>query len=642
MTSQAGKIIHGPSLFTEHDIYLFREGSHYKLHEKLGSHPGEVEGKPGVQFAVWAPNASTVSVVGDFNGWDPEAHPLTYRLDSSGVWEGFIPGLEKGAMYKYHVDNRSTGYTAAKGDPYSFMWQCPPETASMVWDLDYEWGDQNWMAGRGEKNGLKSPISIYEVHLGSWRRKDEPGYPSLSYRDMAEQLVEYVRDTGFTHVEFLPVMEHPFFGSWGYQTVGYFAPSSRYGTPQDFMYLVDRLHQEGIGVILDWVPSHFPTDEHGLSYYDGTHLYEHADPREGYHQDWNSYIFNHGRSEVVNFLISSAVFWLDRYHVDGLRVDAVASLLYRDYSRKEGEWVPNEHGGRENLEAIEFIKRMNETLYTFFPDILTVAEESTAWPLVSRPVYVGGLGFGMKWKMGWMHDTRSYMSRDPIHRSYHHDKLTFSMWYAYHENFVLPLSHDEVVHGKGSLIGKMPGDDWRKFANLRLLYGYMYAHPGKKLLFMGGEIAQWSEWRHDGSIEWHLLEYEKHSGMRHWLGDLNRVLKEEPALHRLDFEREGFEWIDHSDYRNSILSFVRRSEDGKDTLIVIGNFTPTPRLNYRVGVPSEGTWEEILNSDATFYGGSGAGNFGGVESTPVPYHGYYNSVSLHVPPLGLIILKARE
>ncbi|MBU4148956.1 MAG: 1,4-alpha-glucan branching protein GlgB, partial [Candidatus Omnitrophica bacterium] len=504
---------------------------------------------------------------------------------------------------------------------------------------DYKWSDQEWMKERGRHNNLSAPMSVYEVHFGSWRRVPEDNNRSLSYREMAHQLADYVKDMGFTHVEFLPLMEHPFYGSWGYQTVGYFAPTSRYGTPQDFMYLVDHLHQNGIGVILDWVPSHFVSDEHGLVYFDGTHLYEHSDPKKGYHPDWNSYIFNYGRREVVNFLISSAMFWLDKYHVDGLRVDAVASILYLDYSRKEGEWIPNEYGGRENLEAISFLKRFNEAVYVNFPDTQTMAEESTAWPMVSRPTYVGGLGFGMKWNMGWMHDTLYYFSQDPVFRKYHHDQLTFSIWYAFWENFMLSISHDEVVHGKRSLLDKMPGDGWQKFANVRLLLGFMYAHPGKKLLFMGSEVGQWDEWNHDGSVEWHLLQYERHRGIQRWLKDLNRVYKNEPALYEMDFENSGFRWIDASDWEQSIVSFIRRGRTTRGTILVVCNLTPVPRYNYRVGVPSAGFWEEILNSDSEEYWGSGHGNFGGVETTPVPTHGMRNSVSLTLPPLGIIVLK---
>jgi 1,4-alpha-glucan branching enzyme len=495
------------TLLSDHDLYLFNEGSHLRLYDHLGAHPTTVDGIEGTYFAVWAPDAERVTLMGDFNGWDKDGPALTPRA-TSGIWEGFVPGITRGALYKYHIRSRHQGYRAEKADPFALATEIPPRTGSIVWGLEYDWADGAWMEERRKRNSLDAPMSIYEVHLGSWRRVAEDDNRSLSYRELAEQLVDYVRDMGFTHVELMPIMEHPFFGSWGYQITGYFAPSSRFGTPQDLMYLIDRLHQNGIGVILDWVPSHFPTDEHGLGFFDGTHLYEHADPRQGFHPDWNSFIFNYGRAEVRSFLLSNALFWLEKYHVDGLRVDAVASMLYLDYSRKEGEWIPNKYGGRENLEAIDFLRRFNSEVYQAHQDVQTVAEESTAWPMVSRPTYVGGLGFGAKWDMGWMHDTLQYISRDPIHRRYHHNELTFRMIYAFNENFVMPLSHDEVVHGKGSLIGKMPGDDWQKFANLRLLYTYLYAQPGKKLLFMGGELGQWSEWQHDASLEWHLLEFE--------------------------------------------------------------------------------------------------------------------------------------
>jgi 1,4-alpha-glucan branching enzyme len=632
-------VLYGKSALTEHDIYLFKEGNHFKLFEKLGAQVAAVDGVPGVQFGVWAPNAESVSVLGDFNGWNDSSHELKPRWDGSGIWEGFIPNLTPGAIYKYLIRSKENNYRAQKGDPFAFHWETPPKSGSIVWDLAYEWGDNDWMATRKDPNSLDSPMSIYEVHLGSWRRSPEEGSRSLTYREMAPLLAEYVQQMGFTHVEFLPVMEHPFYGSWGYQTIGYFAPTSRYGTPQDFMYLVDHLHQHGIGVILDWVPSHFPTDEHGLAYYDGTHLYEHADPRRGFHPDWKSYIFNHGRNEVRNFLISSALFWLEKYHVDGLRVDAVASMLYLDYSRKDGEWSPNQYGGREDLEAISFLRRFNEMTYETFPDTQTVAEESTDWPMVSRPAYVGGLGFGLKWNMGWMHDTLVYITKDPVHRKYHHNELTFSIWYAFYENFVLPLSHDEVVHGKGSLLGKMPGDDWQKFANLRSLFGYMYGHPGKKLLFMGGEFGQWNEWYHETSLDWHLLEYDTHKGLQRWVIDINRLLKSEPALYRKDFSNDGFEWLDLHDWGSSTISFLRKSGDPSDTVLVACNFTPVPRENYRVGVPGDGFWEELLNSDAVDYGGSGMGNKGGVMAEPVPSHGREFSVVLTLPPLATVFLR---
>ncbi len=634
-------VIHAVSLLTDHDIYLLKEGNHFRLYEKLGSHLMTVDEVEGTYFAVWAPNAEWLSVIGDFNAWDKEAHPLKVRADGSGIWEGFIPGIGNGTVYKYHLRSRYHGYQVDKGDPFAFRWETPPKTASMVWDLQYVWSDTEWMGHRHQSNGLETPRSIYEVHLGSWRRVPEEGNRALTYREMAHYLVEYVRDMGFTHVEFLPIMEHPFYGSWGYQTVGYFAPTSRYGTPQDFMYLIDCLHQNGIGVILDWVPSHFPTDEHGLVYFDGTHLYEHADPRKGFHPEWNSYIFNHGRNEVRSFLISNALFWLDKYHSDGLRVDAVASMLYLDYARKEGEWIPNQYGGKENIEAITFLKRLNEAVYENFPDVQTIAEESTAWPMVSRPTYVGGLGFGMKWNMGWMHDILEYFSQDPIYRKYHHNQLTFSIWYAFSENFVLPLSHDEVVYGKGSLLGKMAGDEWERFANLRLLFGYMYGHPGKKLLFMGGEFGQWNEWYHETSLDWHLLEYPLHQGVHRWMKDLNHFYRTQPALYEQDFTQDGFEWIDFRDWEKSIISFIRKGKTSGDTILVVCNFTPVPRLNYRVGVPHEGFWREMLNSDATLYGGSGYGNLGGMEAAPVPAQGRDFSLSLTLPPLGVLFFRTQ-
>jgi 1,4-alpha-glucan branching enzyme len=637
-----GDVIHGPTLFSEQDIYLFKEGSHFQLYDKLGAHPIGMQGRPGVYFAVWAPNAERVSVIGDFNSWDSRAHPLGVRWDGSGIWEGFIPGLEKGALYKYRVKSSQGGYATDKGDPYAFCWETSPRTASLVCDLDFGWKDKAWMEGRSKRSFLEFPLSIYEVHLGSWRRVPGEGNRWLTYREIAPALASYVKEMGFTHVEFLPVMEHPFYGSWGYQTLGYFAPTSRYGPPRDFMYLVDLLHRNGIGVILDWVPSHFPSDEYGLVYFDGTHLYEHADPRKGFHPDWKSDIFNYGRNEVKNFLISSALFWLDKYHADGLRVDAVASMLYLDYSRREGEWIPNEFGGRENIEAISFIKRLNEVVHGSFPGVVTVAEESTAWPMVTRPVYVGGLGFSLKWNMGWMHDVLDYMSRDPVYRKHHHNQLTFSIWYAFYENFVLPLSHDEVVHGKGSLLSRMPGDDWQKFANLRLLLGFMYAHPGKKVLFMGGEFGQWREWHHEESLDWHLLQYAPHRGVQLLVKDLNRLHREEPALHERDFERDGFEWIDISDWEKSIVSFTRKGKSDKEQVVVVCNFTPVPRQSYRVGVPAGGFWSEIMNTDAREYGGSGLGNFGGTWAASIPFHGRSHSLSLNLPPLGLLALKQRS
>ena len=637
-TWRVGPVRHDRSLLTDHDVYLFNEGTWLRAYEKMGAHPCVLDGEEGVYFAVWAPNAERVSVVGDFNDWTPGKHPLVPR-GSSGIWEGFVPGLGVGARYKYHIVSRFNGYQLFKADPYGLRHECSPGTASIVWDLTYDWGDADWLRQRARANALDAPMQIYEVHLGSWMRVPEEGNRWLTYREIAPKLAEHVQRMGFTHVEFLPVMEHPFYGSWGYQVTGYFAPTARYGDPQDFMFLIDTLHQHGIGVILDWVPSHFPTDEHGLVFFDGTHLYEHADPRKGFHPDWHTAIFNYGRNEVRTFLLSSAMFWLDRYHADGLRVDAVASMLYLDYSRGPGEWIPNEYGGRENLEAIAFLRRLNEEVYRHHPDVQTIAEESTAWPMVSRPTYVGGLGFGLKWDMGWMHDTLLYFSRDPIYRKYHHNELTFRLLYAFNENFVLPLSHDEVVHGKGSLLAKMPGDDWQKFANLRLLYGYQYTQPGKKLLFMGAEIAQWREWNHDTSLDWHLLQYPPHEGVRRWLADLNHLARREPALYELDCSPEGFEWIDCNDAENSVLVYLRKSRRPGEELLVVCNFTPVPRQNYRVGVPAPGFWQELLNSDARDYGGSGWGNLGGVEAVPVPWHGRTWSLTLTLPPLAIVIFK---
>ncbi len=628
------------NLLTEQDTYLIKEGTHFRLYNHLGSHVMDADGVTGTHFAVWAPNAEGVSVIGDFNGWNPHSHALYVRQDGTGIWHGFIPGIGSGALYKYHIRSRIDGYQVQKGDPFAFSWEEPPKTASVVRTLDYTWNDDGWMAQRAERNAPEQPFTVYEVHVGSWRRVPEDGNRSLTYREMATQLVDYVQEMGFTHVEFMPMTEHPFYGSWGYQTTGYFAPTARYGTPEDFMYLIDTLHQHGIGVIMDRVPSHFPADEHGLVYFDGTHLYEHADPRQGFHPDWRSYIFNYGRREVHNFLISSALFWLDKYHIDGIRVDGVASMLYLDYSRQEGEWIPNQHGGRENLETVDFLRRFNEVVYDQYPGVQTIAEESTSWPMVSRPTYVGGLGFGMKWNMGWMHDMLDFMAHDPIHRKYHHSQLTFSIWYAFQENFMLPLSHDEVVYGKGSLIRKMPGDDWQKFANLRLLLGFMYGHPGKKLIFMGGEFAQWQEWNHDTSLDRHLLENSIHGEFRNWLGDLNHLYRNQPALHQLDFSPEGFAWVDLQNVERSTLSFLRKSKTKDDYLLVTCNFTPVPQPNYRVGVPFGGDRQECLNSDAKIYGGSGMGNLGTVESAPVPYYGGFDhSLSLTLPPLSVLYLK---
>ncbi len=623
---------------TADDLYLFNEGSHLRLYDKLGAHLMTVDGMPGVYFAVWAPNAEQVSVIGDFNRWDRRSHPLRPR-GSSGIWEGFVPGLPPGSLYKYHIVSRGGGYQVEKADPFAVRTEEPPRTASIVWDLEYTWGDGAWTAARGRRNVLQAPVAIFEVHLGSWMRVPEEGHRYLTYRELAARLPRYVRDMGFTHVELMPVMEHPFYGSWGYQTTGYFAPTGRYGAPQDFMYLVDSFHRLGIAVILDWVPSHFPTDEHGLVYFDGTHVYEHADPRRGLHPDWNSGIFNYGRHEVRSFLLSNALFWLDKYHADGLRLDAVASMLYLDYSRRQGEWVPNQYGGRENLEAIAFLRRLNEEVYRHYPSAYTIAEESTAWPQVSRPTTAGGLGFGFKWDMGWMHDTLVYMTHDPVHRKHHHDTLTFRAVYAFTENFVLPLSHDEVVHGKGSLLAKMPGDDWQKFANLRLLLGYMYLQTGKKLLFMGGEFGQWREWHHDESLDWHLLTYSPHLGLQRWVRALNRVYRERPALHEWDCDPRGFAWIDCGDRDQSVVSLLRRGRSPGSLIAGVLNFTPVPRHGYRIGVPRGGLWREILNSDAREYGGSGVVN-GGAFAEPIPLHGHPLSVALTLPPLGAVFLES--
>ncbi len=627
------------SLLTDQDLYLFNEGNHCRLYEKLGAHFLESGSDEGTCFAVWAPNAEGVSVMGDFNGWDNRSHPLRPRGDS-GIWEGFVPGVPRGCAYKYHVISRYRGYRYDKADPFAFSSQAPPEPGSVVADLWYDWGDAEWMATQRRRNAADRPMAIYEMHLGSWMRVPGEENRPLTYRELASRLASYLTRMNFTHVQFLPVMEHPFYGSWGYQGTGYFAPTSRYGTPQDFMSLVDTLHRHGIGVLLDWVPSHFSKDGHGLTFFDGTHLYEHADPRQGHHPDWDTEIFNYGRKEVQSFLLSSAFFWLDVYHADGLRVDAVASMLYLDYSRKDGEWVPNPYGGRENVDAIAFLRRFNETVYGAFPDIVTIAEESTAWPMVSRPNYVGGLGFGMKWDMGWMHDTLAYLSEDPIHRKFHHDRLTFRGMYAFSENFVLPLSHDEVVHGKKSLLGKMPGDEWQKFANLRALFGYMYAQPGKKLLFMGGEFGQWREWNHDVSLDWHLAEEPRHAALSRWVEELNRFYRDEPAMHELDFDPHGFEWADARDGEQSVISLFRKARGRDDIVLAVCNFTPVPRHNYRIGVPRGGFWKECLNSDAQVYGGSGQGNIGGLEAAPIGAQGRLHSLTLVVPPLSALFLKS--
>jgi 1,4-alpha-glucan branching enzyme len=637
-TQEVSPVRYDVSLLTAEDLYLFNEGSHYRIYEKMGAHLVESEGTKGTVFSVWAPNARQVSVIGDFNGWNPQSHLLQSR-GSSGIWEGFIPGLGKGTLYKFHIDSTQLGYQIEKTDPVGLFTEKPPRTASVVWDLDYTWNDAAFLEKRAAANSLHAPMSIYEVHLGSWMRVPEEQNRSLTYREIAPRLADHVNKLGFTHVELLPIMEHPFRGSWGYQTTGYFSPTSRYGTPQDFMYLVDYLHQHNIAVILDWVPSHFPSDGHGLAFFDGTHLFEHSDSRQGFHPDWKTFIFNYGRSEVRSFLMSSAMFWLDKYHADGLRVDAVASMLYLDYSRKEGEWIPNKFGGRENLEAIDFLRRFNLEAYKEHPDIQTYAEESTSYAMVSRPTYLGGLGFGMKWDMGWMHDTLQYFSQDPIHRQYHHNKLTFRMLYSFHENFVLPLSHDEVVHGKGSLIGKMPGDEWQRFANLRLLFAYMFAQPGKKLIFMGCEFGQVSEWSHDGSLDWNVLEYPVHRGLMSWVEQLNRVYRSESSLHWFDNDPKGFEWVDCNDAPMSVISLLRKGKDNENPILIACNFTPVPRVGYMVGVPTGGYWKELLNSDAREYGGSGSGNMGGADALPEETHGRPYSLRLTLPPLGALFLK---
>jgi 1,4-alpha-glucan branching enzyme len=627
---------------TDYDVYLWSEGSHFRAYEKLGAHPAERDGVAGTRFAVWAPDAESVSVVGDFNAWREGVHRM-WPVASSGIWECFVPGVGRGALYKFAITSRYHGHRTEKADPFAFAAEIRPLSASKVWDLSgYTWGDDDWMKRRVRANAVDAPMATYEVHLGSWRHNPDQANRWLTYREMATELVDYVADMGFTHVEFLPVSEHPLDASWGYQTVGYYAPTSRFGTPHDFMHLVDTLHRRGIGVILDWVPAHFPRDGHGLGWFDGTHLYEHADPRLGEHRDWGTYIFNFGRREVANFLIGNALFWLDRYHIDGLRVDAVASMLYLDYSRADGEWVPNQYGGRENLDAIHFLRRLNERVYGEFPGAFTVAEESTAWPMVSRPTFLGGLGFGYKWDMGWMHDTLDYLAHDPVHRRYHHDRLTFRQLYAFSENYVLPLSHDEVVHGKRSLLSKMPGDDWQKFANLRLLFGYQYTQPAKKLLFMGGEFGVWHEWNCDTSLDWHLLQYPPHQGIRRWVRDLNALYRAEPALHERDCEHTGFEWIDCCDADSSVLSYLRRGRGPDSCVLVVLNFTPVVRSQYRLGVPLHGEWEEVLNSDAPYYGGSGQGNLGGVRTEPWPCHGRRHSLQLTLPPLGMLVFRPKR
>jgi 1,4-alpha-glucan branching enzyme len=631
-----------PYLLTEFDLYLMGEGRHYDTYEKLGAHVKTVDGITGAHFAVWAPNARRVSVVGDFNGWDGRVNPMRSR-GNSGIWELFIPEHNEGVIYKYEVVGPLNNVLPLKADPYGFQSELRPNTGSVVARLDkHSWNDTDWLQQRSTKNWLEQPISVYEVHLGSWRRIPEENNRWLSYRELADQLIPYVKDLGYTHIELLPIMEHPYDGSWGYQTLGYFAATSRYGSPTDFMEFVDRCHQAGLGVLLDWTPAHFPRDTHGLAQFDGTHLYEHSDPRQGSHPDWGTLVYNYGRNEVVNYLISNALFWLDKYHIDGLRVDAVASMLYLDYSRKPGEWVPNRYGGRENLDAIDFIKRLNEVVHLRFPGVLTIAEESTAWPSVSRPTYLGGLGFSLKWNMGWMNDTLSYFSKDPVYRRYEHNKLTFSLLYAFSENFMLPFSHDEVVHGKNSLLHKMPGDMWQQFANLRLLLAYQYAHPGKKLLFMGQEIAQRSEWSETRSLDWHLLQHDSHRGIQRLVADLNKLLVSEHALHQVDFDWQGFEWVDANDSDNSVYSFIRRGKNPDDMLIVILNATPVVRYGYHIGVPRPGHYEEVLNTDAATYGGSNVGNLGGMNAGEHAWQGRRYSLALTLPPLAAVFLKWRS
>ena len=626
------------SLFTDFDINLFKAGKHFRLYEKLGAHLIELNGVKGVYFAVWAPTAHTVSVVGDFNFWTQGEHLLQVRWDSSGIWEGFIPNVEKGSTYKYKIQSNNGGVITEKADPFAFFCEKPPHTASVVWDLDYKWDDTKWMKSRQDHNGLDKPYSVYEVHLGSWKRHGEENR-FLTYLELADDLVNYVKETGFTHVEFMPIMEYPYDPSWGYQLVGYFAPTSRFGNPQDFMVLVDKLHQAGIGVILDWVPSHFPDDAHGLGFFDGSNLFEHPDRRKGYHPDWKSLVFNYGRNEVRSFLISNALFWLQYYHADALRVDAVASMLYLDYSRKDGEWEPNIYGGRENLDTISFLKEFNEAVYSNYEGVQTIAEESTSFPMVSRPTSIGGLGFGMKWMMGWMHDTLEYFQKETVYRKYHQNDLTFSMTYTFSENFMLPLSHDEVVYGKKSIAGRMPGDEWQKFANLRLLYGYMFTHPGTKLLFMGCEFGQSQEWNFEGSLDWHLLQYPFHEGVKKLITNLNTLYKSEPALHEKQFSPEGFEWINYSDHQNAVFSFIRKGTKPKDDLIVVCNFTQVVRENYRIGLPKKGKMNQIFNSDAAIYGGSGIEISDKLPIEASPYDGRDYSIELLLPPLSVTVFK---
>jgi 1,4-alpha-glucan branching enzyme len=629
-------------VLTDFDLHLFGEGTQLKAQDKLGAHRMTIGGATGVHFAVWAPNADRVSVIGDFNRWDGRVHAMRH-LGPSGVWETFIPDVADGEKYKFEI-RAKTGEILTKSDPYGVAFEVPPRSASIVCDLGgHVWRDRDWMTSREARGGwLDRPMAVYEVHLGSWARVPEEDHRSLTYREMAHRLVPYVKELGFTHIELLPVMEHPFSGSWGYQVLGFFAPTSRFGPPEDFKLFVDACHRAGLGVILDWVPGHFPKDDHGLARFDGTALYEHEDPRQGEHQDWGTLIFNYGRHEVRNFLLSNALFWLSEYHVDGLRVDAVASMLYLDYSRKDGEWIPNRFGGRENLEAISFLQQLNTLTHGEHPGTITAAEESTAWPGVSRPAHLGGLGFTYKWNMGWMHDILQYVHEDPIHRRWHHRLVTFSALYMHTENFILPFSHDEIVHGKGALLDKIPGDVWQKYATLRALFGYMYGHPGKKLLFMGSELGQWREWDHDRSLDWHLLDDTAHAALRRYVQDLNRLYQTEPALHQLDFEGAGFQWIDCNDSENSVVSMARFARDRRDNVVIVCNFTPVPRAAYRIGVPAAGFYAELLNSDSAEYGGGNVGNLGGVTTEPVAAHGFEQSLKLTVPPLGCLFLKRRR
>ena len=630
-----------PAVHTDLDLHLFNEGTHFRLYEKLGAHPAGPRASDGVRFAVWAPNAESVSVIGEWNDWTPGTDALRPR-GASGIYEGVVRSARQGELYKYRIHSRLNDYAVDKADPFAFRSEMPPGTASYVWDPRHRWQDAEWMSSRGARSDRDAPVAIYELHLGSWRRVPEDENRSLSYREIARPLIDHVTGLGFTHVEFLPLAEHAFYGSWGYEPTGLFAPTARYGEPEGLMELIDALHRAGIGVILDWVPAHFPADGHSLSYFDGTHLYEHADPRRGWHPDWHTMLFNYGRHEVRAFLGSSAVHWLDRYHADGLRVDGVASMLYLDYSRPPGEWLPNEQGGRENLDAIRFLRWLNETVYARCPGVQTIAEESTAWPSVSRPTTMGGLGFGYKWDMGWMHDTLEYFRHDPIHRAYHQDELAFRMVYAFSENFVLPLSHDEVVYGKGSLLGRMPGDDWQRFANLRLLFGYQFAQPGKKLLFMGDEFATGREWNHDASLDWHLVREPRHAAMLEWVRALLRAYRQCPALYERDTEPSGFEWVDHSDHAQSVLSFLRFGRDRGRPALAVFNFTPVPRPAYRIGVPIAGRWTLLENSDRLEYGGSGAGTTEPTSTENVPWHGRPHSLCLNLPPLGVLLLQAPE